>query len=106
MNLHVSQEYADEGRFTLTLEGDLDMVSKDEFVTASRAALGRPGCQALVVDMAKVTFIDSTGIGGLVEIRREARESDRTLTVANPSSRVLRLLELTGLSSVFLDPGE
>ncbi|WP_157749283.1 STAS domain-containing protein [Jatrophihabitans sp. GAS493] len=90
------------GRFTLQVAGELDLAARDGLVTEGQRALTDPACTELVLDMAGVTFIDSSGVGGLVELRTAAIERDQQVTIVNPSSRVHRLLELTGLGSVFL----
>ena len=50
-----------------------------------------------VVDMSKVSFIDSTGVGVLVGALKRAREHQGTLTIACPQPRVRRVFEITGL---------
>ena len=50
-----------------------------------------------VIDMSKVPFIDSTGVGVLVGALKRAREHGGTLTLACPQPRVRRVFEITGL---------
>ncbi|SDI79773.1 anti-sigma B factor antagonist [Frankineae bacterium MT45] len=90
------------GRFSLHVAGELDLAARDELVAEGQRALTDPACTELVLDMADVTFIDSSGVGGLVALRTEAIQRDQQVTIVNPSGRVQRLLELTGLESVFL----
>jgi anti-sigma B factor antagonist len=56
--------------------------------------------RGLVVNLAGVTFIDSTGIGVLVGVWRRVRATDGGLAVAMPSSPVQRVLNTTGLTKV------
>jgi anti-sigma B factor antagonist len=51
--------------------------------------------------MSGVPFMDSTGVGALLAIQARADRDHRTLIVENPSERVLRVLELTGLTEHF-----
>ncbi len=62
-------------------------------------ALARSEC-SLVLDLYNVYVMDAAGLGLLVELLRCARERDGSLTIANPSCRVRRLLKLTGLQSI------
>ena len=55
----------------------------------------------LQVDISRVRFIDSTGLGLLVGILGEARELDGEVQLVRPSPEVLRILRVTGLDSVF-----
>ena len=54
----------------------------------------------LIVDLANVSAIDGAGLGTLVWLRNWAVSSGRKLSFANPSDRVLELLELTRLDMV------
>jgi len=54
---------------------------------------------AVVADLSEVTFLDSSGLGVLVQAHRTATERDtRLLVVASPPVR--KLLALTGLDTV------
>jgi anti-anti-sigma factor len=55
----------------------------------------------LPVDVAEVTFIDSSGVGALVAVRNAASASGGSLVLRNLSQPVRRLLELSGLVSSF-----
>jgi anti-sigma B factor antagonist len=56
--------------------------------------------RGLVVNLAGVTFIDSTGIGVLVGVWRRVRATDGGLAVAMPSPQVRSVLDATGLTKV------
>jgi anti-anti-sigma factor len=61
--------------------------------------LARSEC-SLVLDLNNVYVMDAAGLGLLVELLHRAQERAGSLTIANPSYRVRRLLELTGLHSI------
>ncbi len=88
-------------RCELTLSGQIDLCSADEVAALGALGLTERGVRTLVVRMKGVTFIDSTGIGALVRIRNIALEFDKRLVLSEPSERVLRILEITGLDTVF-----
>ncbi|MGN6160841.1 MAG: STAS domain-containing protein, partial [Marmoricola sp.] len=52
-------------------------------------------------DLAGVTFIDSSGLGALVQIQKSARDKGVSLVLTRSSAPTRRLLELTGLQHVF-----
>lgn len=59
------------------------------------------GSRELVVDLARVDFIDSTGLGVLVGALNRARELGGSLQLVVSQERVLKLLRITGLDQVF-----
>ena len=63
-----------------------------------RAAEGERPC--VVVDLTRVTFIDSTGLGVLVGAFKRVRECG-ALSLVCPQRSVRRVLEITGLTQVF-----
>jgi anti-sigma B factor antagonist len=59
------------------------------------------GADDLVVDLGKVDFIDSTGLGVLVGALNRAKELGGSLQLICAQERVLKLLRITGLDQVF-----
>ncbi|MER7001916.1 STAS domain-containing protein [Dactylosporangium sp. NPDC000555] len=57
--------------------------------------------RVLTVDLRRVPFMDSIGIGTLVAIDNKAREVGGTMEVSSPSPFVHRLLQITGLTELF-----
>jgi anti-sigma B factor antagonist len=55
----------------------------------------------LAVDLRRVPFMDSIGIGALVAANNKAREVGGTMEVRSPSPFVHRLLQITGLTELF-----
>jgi anti-anti-sigma factor len=80
------------------LTGEIDFTSAGP-VQATLSAMVLPGGGTVVVDLSRVTFIDSSGLGVLVQAHRGAQERDtRLLVVASPPVR--KLLSLTALDTV------
>lgn len=104
MNQFVAEVHP-EAPHVLMLSGELDLAAVDRFLEPARAALRDAGTE-LEIDFADVTFIDSTGLGALVRLREEATGAGKSVRISHPGRQVVRILELTGLSEVFLDqPG-
>ncbi|MDS1270014.1 STAS domain-containing protein [Lipingzhangella sp. LS1_29] len=55
----------------------------------------------LVVDMEKVEFLDSTGLGVLVGGLKRVRAHDGTLDLVCTQERILKIFRITGLTKVF-----
>lgn len=84
------------GRAVLALTGAVDVESRVKLRAACMETLDE-GPVGLVLDMSGVTFMDSTGIGALVEVGRSAQDAGVTFTIRRPSPRVVRILQATGL---------
>ena len=59
------------------------------------------GNQNLLLNLEKVGYMDSAGIGELVACYKRAKEKDGTVKLLNPSGKVYDLLQLTKLEEVF-----
>ena len=62
--------------------------------------LGRHHDGNIVIDMAEVTFIDSSGLRVLIAHHQRAADDGRRLEIVEPSHTVQRLFEITGLTDV------
>jgi len=79
-------------------EGRLDAASAADFSNRCAEALARGG---LVLDLEAVSLIDSTGLGALLTLRRNAMQKEVPLRLANISETVRRLMELTRTWKIF-----
>jgi anti-sigma B factor antagonist len=59
------------------------------------------GRTRIVVDLTRVGFMDSTGLGVLVGALKRVKERDGDLAIAGAQGTVLRVLTVTGLNAVF-----
>jgi anti-sigma B factor antagonist len=91
------------GTIVVCPAGDLDLAVADSFRTALEDAV-RTANRAVHVDLAAVTFIDSTAVGVLVDAWRQAGERNVALCVLRPAPNVRRVLAITGLDRL-LGPG-
>lgn len=55
------------------------------------------GFNRLVVDLSETTFMDSTGLGVLVNGLRQVGRRDGKLVIVCPTERIMRPFEITGL---------
>lgn len=59
------------------------------------------GSYRLIVNLERVEFMDSTGIGVLVGGLKRIREHDGVFALAGPTDPVKRVLSITSLNKVF-----
>ncbi len=83
----------------LATVGDLDLDSAPKLLTEVAGQL-EAGVRELVIDLAGLVFIDSSGLGTLVGCWRRAQQAGATLIVANPGPDVSMTLEITGLDQI------
>lgn len=89
----------DAGTVTVALHGEVDVLTVDQV----RLALGDAVAQrpdSIVVDLAGLSFIDSTGLGALVFGFQRARDEGIAFRLARPSPNVRHILVLSGLLEV------
>jgi anti-sigma B factor antagonist len=92
-------ESADPSKL-VTVRGEIDMDNTDQLLDAITMVTG-----TAVVDLSGVTFIDSTGLQGLLWAQKTARQRGDDVILRHPSKAVRRLLELTRLSGWFTVEG-
>ena len=85
----------------LFVAGELDAHSSPQLRTTLLELVAGDDHE-VVVDLAGVSFCDSTGLGVLVGAHRRMAASDRTLAVQSPRPSVRHLLEVSGLDRVLL----
>ena len=96
----VNTEARDDGGCTVSVSGEVDIATVEEFLAAAGSCLDG-GATRVVVDLGGVTFIDSSGLGALVRIRNQALENDAEVVLDNVPATVDRLLQVTGLAAAF-----
>jgi anti-anti-sigma factor len=83
----------------LVLEGELDVAAAPRL----QARVAETASSALVLDFARVSFIDSAVLKELLQARAELAERDIRLVLAGVAPPVRRLLDLTRTSELFDD---
>lgn len=91
----------DDGVVLVRLRGELDVGCAREVRAAIDEAVGAAGVTRIELDMAEVSFIDSTGIGVLVGAMQRARAEGQELEIVAASSPVRRVLDMTGVGFRF-----
>jgi anti-sigma B factor antagonist len=81
----------------LYVSGEVDLVSAAQMLDAILSAGLTSDEPAVVVDLAGVTFLDSTGTGALVEAAKRLRSANVDLRVEAASPFVARTLEISGV---------
>jgi anti-anti-sigma factor len=79
------------------LTGEIDMATAPALTEALLTAMA--GAKTITIDMADVTFMDSSGLQAILAAAAEATTED-PLVVKDPSAAVLRVMELVGVQQM------
>jgi anti-anti-sigma factor len=81
-----------------TLTGDFDMQATFTVEPALERALQTPGLRRIDLDLHRLNFIDSTGMGVIVRVHAEARQRGIELELRRGPPHVHRVFEKSGLA--------
>jgi anti-sigma B factor antagonist len=102
------EERPGDGSLTVELVGRLDIETTGRFDQGIRQAIGR-GPERIVLDLRRVTHLDSSGVRALVLAQRAASAADLEVLLVPGASHVRRILQTTGVAAHFRvldDPAE
>ena len=85
--------------------GDMDMATVGEFERVAGHLVGS-GQASLTVDLSDVAFCDSSGINGLVRVKKACDAAGGQLSRLSPQPQVRDVLRLTGLTEYLSIPPE
>jgi anti-sigma B factor antagonist len=92
---------AEDGTATVTVLGEVDFANADDVSAEIREAVAEFLPTVLHVDLTDASFLDSTGLGALIEGYHSATERECRLIVVNPTPHIRRVLSVTGLTELF-----
>ena len=80
--------------------GDVDMYTSPKLRDAL-SSFTRGKVRRIIVNLAGVEFMDSSGIATIVQAYKEIRPRGGEVCLASPAGNVLRVFELSNLTSLF-----
>ncbi len=96
MKINVTEE---QGAVLLSLDGDVDLSCSPDARKAILEALDNG--KHLLVNLAAVTYIDSSGVASLVEGYQLSKKQGLNFALVSVSEAVMNVLQLARLDSVF-----
>jgi anti-sigma B factor antagonist len=88
-------------RTIMSLGGEIDLYTAPRLHGELFSVLSGDSPVQVIVDMSGVEFCDSTGMNVLLAAHRKAREQGGDLELAAPRPAIRKILQVTGLESVF-----
>ena len=101
LSLETRQE---DGNTIIEVGGEIDVYTAPKLRDKITELVGN-GNYNLVIDMEKVDFLDSTGLGVLVGGLKKVRAHDGSMRLICNQERLLKIFRITGLAKVFVIHG-
>jgi anti-sigma B factor antagonist len=84
----------------LDVEGEIDVYTAPQFKEAVNEIISS-GQKDLIVNMAHVSYMDSSGFGTLLSATKRLRPEGGTVNLVSVNSAIDRMLRITRLNTVF-----
>lgn len=81
------------------IQGEMDLRTADDLRAALDQEIDR-GCPHLVLNLKRVSFIDSSGLGVILGRYRRLRSLGGKLTLVGPSPHLKPVLDLSGILGI------
>ena len=94
---HIIKE--EQGKYIVQLRGEVDLENSPKARQIMLEAVGKG--KKILVDLASVTYMDSSGIASLVEAFQRAKKKGAGFALVCVNPAVLRVLNLARLDQVF-----
>lgn len=85
--------------FTISVNGEIDLNSVSSLEKAINDAIAQK--KDVIIDMSHVRFIDSTGIGLLVQTYKTLQQIGNKITILNARENVRKVFKITCLEDTF-----
>jgi len=80
-----------DGRLTFTAGAEL---------SRRITAIGSAATSKVVLNLERVSYVDSAGLGAIVDAYMQLRKRDGVMKFVNPSSRTRHVLQITGIATL------
>lgn len=84
----------------IKINGEIDIYTAGSFKESVENAID-DGNKQIILDLSELSYIDSTGIGVLIELRKEGAEKNSTIVLKKPRKNIMKLFTLTGINQIF-----
>ncbi|MCP3962079.1 MAG: STAS domain-containing protein [bacterium] len=90
-----------DGMSLIRVEGIIKLGESAEFLAENLKRTLEKDQGHVLIDLSKINYIDSTGIGELVGYLGRFSDLDRKMILVNPSDRIRKLLAIAQLDKLF-----
>ncbi|MDQ2991815.1 MAG: STAS domain-containing protein [Candidatus Eremiobacteraeota bacterium] len=100
MDIKVNVRETDSECNIVELAGEIDVYTSPKVKDALGELIDR-GVYNLVIDLEKVRYIDSTGLGVLIGGLKRVREHGGTVNLVCTNPQIKKIFDITGLVKIF-----
>ncbi|NLM16443.1 MAG: STAS domain-containing protein [Candidatus Riflebacteria bacterium] len=86
---------------TFALEGEMDVHHVNSIKSQVQKSLEPQGSWTYILDLKDVTYLDSSGLGTLVYLKKEVAKNAGEMKIINIQDAVLNVFKLTKLDAFF-----
>ncbi len=97
--MRIRTEHLDGGTCVCHVSGELDAYTAPDLRDALNEELGQGVCW-IIVDLDELTYVDSTGLGILVETAKRCRQAGGDVAVACERRNLLRIFHISGTHEI------
>lgn len=84
------------------LSGYLDGNNSNDFMNAVLGIMDEsPSYRTIIIDLLKVTYISSTGLGALCNILIQSKQSNKNFYLSNVGERIASVMDVLGFTTYF-----
>ena len=94
--MKISTRYAD-GKLCIALQGELDHHSARQAMSGIAEAIDATLPRQVLLDMSKLSFMDSSGIAVIVRSYKKMRDAGGRMYIENPQPQPLKVLDASGI---------
>lgn len=91
----IEHEALPEHGHRLSVSGELDLATTPQLEQQTRSLLA-DGARSIVIDLADLHFIDSTGLRLLLVLSQQATGNGWNMLITRPSAQVQTIIKITG----------
>lgn len=83
----------------VSIKGEIDIYSIEKFRESIEKEIKNQATQ-IILDCSELSYMDSTGMGVLIELRNRTKEMGQKIIMMNPQPNIKKLLALTGVDKI------
>ena len=91
-----------DGQAIINVPQELDVIASRDVYDDVTATINDNTVERLVFDLSRTDFMDATGLGTMLDLHNQSQEADKPFRLINPRPAITKILEMTGLTSVFI----
>lgn len=102
MGLEVLKSFdSASNQWVVSPKGEIDIYTSADFKNTLLKLIDEKNTN-IQINGTSLDYIDSTGLGVLISVLKQMKESDNTIIIENIKPSIKKLLELTSLDKVFI----